>query len=727
MSVATIGTSGTVTGMAAGTATITYSTGSGCTRTAEVTVNALPDAITGTQTVCVGLTTTLINTSTGGTWSGTSTTIANISPTTGVVTGVATGTAVFTYTIATGCKVTAVVTVNSAPAAIMGTMKACPGTTTALTNATSGGTWSSADNSIATVGTSGVVTGVAAGTVNISYETGAGCYRVTLVTINAAPAAIAGTLAVCIGSTTSLSSATTGGVSWMSSNTAVATVNSSTGVVSGVAAGTATITYTLGSGCIATAVVTASSLPAITGVLKACPGTTTALAGSPAGGAWTSSNTAVASIDGTTGVATGIATGTTTITYSLGGGCAKTAIMTVNPNPGAITGYMIACVGTNTTLTGTGGGTWSSSDLAVGTVGLSTGIVRGVSPGTTTISYTLSTGCFRTAEVTVNSVPPAITGTASICSGTTTTLANSLAGGTWSSSNATAIVGSATGIVTAMGSSGTTTISYNFGVNCRATTIVTVKALPATIGGTLNVCVGAVTTLSNVTSGGTWSSSNAGIATVGTGATFAYGAVTGISAGTAGISYTVTSTGCSRVAIVTVNPAPNAGTITGATFNINTITPPTSVTLSSTGDAGGAWTSSTPAVATVDGTGLVSAVSAGTTTISYTVTLGSCTARATQVISVAAARPGGSTATGNVAGQVQIDIFPNPTTGTFSVKSDEAGTFTVFTIDGKEVMTYDVTPGITEVVLPGHTAAGVYMCRFNGSKGASSAIRLIKE
>lgn len=57
-----------------------------------------------------------------------------------------------------------------------------------------------------------------------------------------------------------------------------------------------------------------------------------------------------------------------------------------------------------------------------------------------------------------------------------------------------------------------------------------------TISGSSTVCVGASTTLSDTTTGGTWSSSNTSIATIGS-----TGIVTGISSGTVTISYTVSN------------------------------------------------------------------------------------------------------------------------------------------------------------------------------------------
>ncbi|MFX7840659.1 hypothetical protein ABTK39_20140, partial [Acinetobacter baumannii] len=77
--------------------------------------------------------------------------------------------------------------------------------------------WSSATTSIATINSSGVVTGVTAGTSVIKYvaTNASGCKdsTSTTVTVNDNPtvAAITGTTSVCVNSTTALSSTTTGG------------------------------------------------------------------------------------------------------------------------------------------------------------------------------------------------------------------------------------------------------------------------------------------------------------------------------------------------------------------------------------------------------------------------------------------------------------------------------------------------------------------------------------
>lgn len=200
-SVATINSStGLVTGVAAGTSVIKYvvTNGSGCKDSVSttITVNSNPtvNALTGTQTVCVGNTTTFSSTTTGGTYSSSNTGIATVNSSTGVITGIAAGTATINYAVtnANGCTttVTRTVTVNALPtvAANTGTALTIVGGTTTLGNTTSGGTWSSANTAIATVNSGGVVTGVTANSVNILYTVtnGNGCSAsaATLVQIN---------------------------------------------------------------------------------------------------------------------------------------------------------------------------------------------------------------------------------------------------------------------------------------------------------------------------------------------------------------------------------------------------------------------------------------------------------------------------------------------------------------------------------------------------------------
>ncbi|PKG50204.1 hypothetical protein CXF54_12970, partial [Olleya sp. 1-3] len=101
----------------------------------------------------------------------------------------------------------------------------------------------------------------------------------------------------------------------------------------------------------------------------------------------------------------------------------------------------------------------------------------------------------------------------------------------------------------------------------------------------------------------------------------ASGVVTGVSVGTTTITYTITGTGgCAddtATTDVTVTTAADAGTLSGVQAICSTGT----TTISSDGDAGGIYTSSNTAAAIVDSaSGLVTGVSAGTTTITYTIT-----------------------------------------------------------------------------------------------------------
>lgn len=142
-----------------------------------------PSAITGTLSACVGLTSTLSDASTGGTWSSSSTTIASVGTSSGIVTGVASGTATISYATGQTCYATSTFSVNANPASITGTLTVATSATTQLTDATAGGTWSSSTTTVATIGTAGLVTGVASGTSTISYTLSTGCYVVATMTV----------------------------------------------------------------------------------------------------------------------------------------------------------------------------------------------------------------------------------------------------------------------------------------------------------------------------------------------------------------------------------------------------------------------------------------------------------------------------------------------------------------------------------------------------------------
>ncbi|MHC0440177.1 Ig-like domain-containing protein, partial [Flavobacterium sp. 3-210] len=231
-----------------------------------LTITAPPNAgnLSGTQNICQGTTTTFSSDGdAGGTWSSLDPTIASVDSS-GIITGLLAGTTTISYTITGtgGCTnvfATRTVTVEDAAESgtISGNQDICVGGTSALiSSGTPGGLWESEDITIATVDASGLVTGVARGTVNIKYtiiQTGTctvipSTYAVNIIQVN--PGTLSGNQNVCIGETTTFTTNGDSGGDWTVDNATIASVDAN-GVITGNSTGTATITYTVNSvsGC----------------------------------------------------------------------------------------------------------------------------------------------------------------------------------------------------------------------------------------------------------------------------------------------------------------------------------------------------------------------------------------------------------------------------------------------------------------------------------------------
>ncbi len=596
--------SGTVTGIHSGTAIITYTLGSGCSAIRPLVVNPF-SPIYGPSSVCTGQSIVLNDTTLGGTWSSTLPSVATVNPT-GLVTGLSAGTAIIDYTLPTGCTASATITVNSILLPIAGPHTVCTGATISLTDPVPGGAWYSSNNTLATVSTSGLVSGLTPGVDTINYSISGGCPARISLTINPLPAAISGSGVVCLGTTTALTNSSPGGM-WSSSAPATASIGTASGIVSAITPGVAVITYTLPTSCYITTTVTVIPTPApVSGTTLLCTGNLVTYSDVTPGGVWNSSNSAIVTIDPVTGAANAIAPGNATISYNIGVGCLSGIVATVNPLPAAISGSTLVCQAGHITLSdATPLGTWSSSNLALATVGATTGIVSGIAPGLVTIAYSLPTGCFVSSTIFVNPSPSPITGVLSTCIGLTTPLSDATPGGTWSSGNpATASVGTSGSVTGA--AAGSAIISYTAPTGCSVFTTVTIYPTPTIISGSPTICAGASNVYTDGVSGGTWSSANTAVAS----ATTTSGIVTGVSAGITNISYTL-GYSCWVTKAITVNPLPAiisgpsaicAGS--GATFADAT--------------PGGTWSSSNPSIAIAgSGSGLVLGVSAGTTLISY--------------------------------------------------------------------------------------------------------------
>ena len=449
-----------------------------------------PIQITGNSTVCAGTSTTLTAPSGAASYSwvvqgnptpiGTSQTLT-VSP-------LVTTTYQCTLTSVTNCQtvITATpVTVNPLPT-ITGNLSGCILVNSQLTgSATPDATapWTSSNTAVATVSSTGLVSGLTAGTTTITYKNSNGCIITAVFTVYANPT-VTGILTACIGGTSQLTGSITANATtpWTSSNTAVATV-SSTGLVTAISAGTSTITYLNSNGCSITATFTVNPNPTITGTLSVCLLATSQLTGSITANAttpWVSSNTAVATISAT-GLVTSLTVGTTNITYKNTNGCTIVEIFTVNPKP-TITGILTACVGATSQLTGSAIADpttpWTSSNTAVATIS-STGLVTGVSFGTSTITYTNSFGCIITATFTVNPIPT-IAGILSSCVGGTSQLTGSVTANAttpWTSSNTSIATISSTGLVTAI-TFGSTTFTYQNSNGCTVTAVFNVTNNP---------------------------------------------------------------------------------------------------------------------------------------------------------------------------------------------------------------------------------------------------------
>lgn len=314
-------------------------------------------------------------------------------------------------------------------------------------------TWSSSANTIASITTSGVATGLAAGSTTITATANGVSATTTLVVSGATltslqvtpanPSVAAGSITwlTATGTYSDGSTATlTTSVTWSSSSTAIAQVYPS-GQVTGVAAGTATITATLGSKS-ATAALTVTAPKTVTAIQVSPASATVALNGVQTyqaivtwsdgsalnmsyDVAWTSLDNAIATIDNL-GEATGHAAGTTTIRATYGGVTGQGSITVTAPtltsismNPATAT----LNVGGTVDITSTGNFsngvstvpydshlTWTSSAPSVATVNAG-GVVTAVGAGTTTIRATAGS-VVGTATITVNgpSFDPALVG-----------------------------------------------------------------------------------------------------------------------------------------------------------------------------------------------------------------------------------------------------------------------------------------------------------------------------
>jgi hypothetical protein len=447
----------------------------------------------------------------------------------------------------------------------------------------------------------------------------------------------------------------TGAFTYTSSNTAVATIAGSTVTIVG--AGTATITASQASNANFTAATTTATMtvsqatPVLTGFSvatrtfgNAAFTITQPTTNSTGAFTYTSSDTAVATIAGTT--ITIVGAGTSTITASqastanfLAG--TTTATLTVNKATPTISSFSAI---TKTfgdaafnlvapTTNSTGAITYTSSNTAVATIDGST--VTIVSAGTSTITATQATTANYlagtiTATLTVNKITTVLSGFSvaartfgdasfNLVSPTT----NSTGTFTYTSSN-TAVATIAGNVVTIVGA-GTSTITASQATNTNYTASSTTASLVVSKGTPTytsfsipqkiigNAAFAITPPVSNSTGAFTYTSSNTSVATI------AGSTITIVGIGTSTITATqatttnyLASTTTALFSVINVIPTITGFTVPVKTFgdaSFNLVTPSSNSTGAFT------YTSSNTAVATIAGN-VVTIVGGGTSTIS---------------------------------------------------------------------------------------------------------------
>jgi len=474
------------------TYSVTVTDGDGCTasNSTNVTVNELPVVeIGGSTTFCAG--SNLFLSATFGfdtyQWD------PNVGNVSDIVVS-SSGTYSVTVTDDNGCTDSNSITVTQSTSlnpVITGDLNLCSGETTTLSVGTFDSYQWSANAGSATTPT---ITVSNAGSYCVTVSDASGCTgtRCATVVVNPNPAPdITGGAAICPGSSTVLSAGTYSSYTWQD--------GSFNATYTATAAGTYTVTVTDANGCTGTdnfvVTLNANLSPAITGDPDFCAGGNSIL---DAGTGYASYLWSTAATTQTITVTTG---GTYSVTVADSGGCSGTDdfAVTVNANPTpSITGDLAICNGQNTTLTVSGGTSYTWSD------GLGTTAAVTVSPtANTTYSVTASdaNACSGTASATVvvnSATAPTLTGDTDICNGTCTTLnvVGVYSSYLWSGGQTTASVN----VCPTANSTFSVTVTDANGCTQTGSINVTVNNNPQPTGGNASFCDGGNTTLSV----GTW-------------------------------------------------------------------------------------------------------------------------------------------------------------------------------------------------------------------------------
>ena len=287
-----------------------------------MTVNGVPEvSLLGHNEICVDGTSQMLP-STGGSWTSSNPAIIDIFNNGVFIANAEGGPVTFTWTDdLTGCPSLPsepVFASNVINTELTGSNQICLGGTTTIEPSV-GGTWSSTNNSIATIDNFGNITGVGAGITQFIFTSAAGLCQSDPsepVQVNPGPILSIPSTSLCDEETMNLTPASGG--TWTSSNPLIAYVYPNTGLVLAQNAGTVTFTYTEEStGCSSTSeIVTVYEKPEIEedSPFALCAGLSTSLYPS-VGGTWTSSDPSIVTVNNI-GQITSISGGTAYLVYT---------------------------------------------------------------------------------------------------------------------------------------------------------------------------------------------------------------------------------------------------------------------------------------------------------------------------------------------------------------------------------------------------------------------------
>ena len=532
-------------------------------------------------------------------------------------------------------------------------------------------TWSSSDESIATVNSKGVVTGKKEGVVAISCTTADGGFVANCnvnvvisaqkVTLNRETMTLQAGFNYTLQATVTPATATNKLVTWTSSDERVVKVNAN-GTVSAIAGGTATVTATTVSGghtasCVFNVLEEPTGIELDYNVRNMYIGQVATITpyvlpetATSRDVTWSSSNSKIVTVS-STGMVTALSRGTAIVTAkTVSGNYTATCAITVGDKVN-VTGLSIDITnldmlkGETATIVATVEPanasektiTWTSSNKKVATVS-NTGTITAVSTGETVITAVTKDGSYqRQCKITVTQPVTGLTlsfDTLKLARGKSKTIKATITPDdatvkdlVWESSDESVATVTSSGVIRAKSAGNATIIATTadgtFSASCNVTVYVAVSGVTLSAEsvsipkGEKRILTATIAPADATNQELTWTSSNESVAKVDP----ITGQITGRTKGTAKITVTTADGGHTDSCIVEVVQLATGVTLSFSSVSLEagkTKTITASVTPTSASDKTVTWSSSNEKVATVNANGTIKAIAAGSATITAT-------------------------------------------------------------------------------------------------------------